>query len=111
MHRSGGWMRSFTKRSALARSVGAVAIAGLFVASCDVHRISKPGELSTISISPNPQTITVNGKQQMTAVGLDDDGAVVTFTPTWTIVGGGGAISTDGMFTPGGVPNTFTNTI
>ena len=93
------------------RAMVALGMAAMLVSSCDVHRISSAGSLATLSISPNPQTITVNGTQQYTATGLDESGAVVAITPVWSVVAGGGAIRADGMFTAGSTPNTFTNTI
>ena len=107
----GRTLRTSASRGRLALAVASVAFAGVFAASCDVHGISEPGTLSTLSISPNPQTIVVNGTQQFTAVGRDFSGAPVAVTPVWSVVASGGAINASGMFTAGGSPQTFTNTI
>src|SRR5690348_4453615 len=93
-----------TRAFAHGAMVATVAAAALLVASCDVHKISSAGSLATLSISPNPQTITVNGTQQFTATGLDESGAIVAITPVWSVVAGGGAINTGGLFTAGSTP-------
>lgn len=95
----------------IARAVAAVAFAGMFAAACDVHGISEPGTLSTLTISPDPQTLAINGTQQFSAVGTDRSGAEVSVTPTWSVVAGGGTISSSGMFTAGTTPQTFANTV
>ncbi|MEO5816085.1 MAG: ice-binding family protein [Gemmatimonadaceae bacterium] len=90
-----------------------IASVGLFATACDVHGISSGtvGALSTITVSPNPQSLLINGTQQFTAVGRDAAGANVAITPVWSIVTGGGTISTTGMFTAGTLPGTYTNTV
>jgi hypothetical protein len=100
-----------TTRSRVARVVMAVALTGMFTAACDVHGISDPGSISTLTISPDPKTLAVGGTQQFTAVARDYSGAVVTSTPTWSVVAGGGAISSSGMFTAGTTPQTYSRTV
>src|SRR3954452_12457557 len=100
-----------TRGTRMVRAMVALATAGLLVASCDVHKISSPGTLTTLSISPNPQTVVVNGTQQFTATGVDESGAIVAITPVWSVVASGGTITANGMFTAGPTPNTFANTI
>jgi hypothetical protein len=95
-----------TGRSALA----AVALAAAFVSACDVHGVSEVGTLSSIVVTPNA-TIASNATQQMTAVGLDGDGRVVTITPVWSVAASGGTINSSGMFTAGTVTGLFTNTV
>jgi hypothetical protein len=105
-------LHELAPRAGIGRVLVAVALAGMFTAACDVHGISEPGTLASLSISPNPQTLAVNGTQQYTAVGRDFTGAIVAVTPTWSIVAGGGAINSgSGMFTAGTSPATFTNTV
>ena len=113
-------MKSFMKsciagalapRAPIARVIVAVAFAGLFTGACDVHGISEPGTMTAIIVSPNPQTLAVNGTQQFTAVGKDFSGANITITPTWSVVAGGGTISSSGVFTAGTTPGTFTSTV
>ncbi|HMC56111.1 MAG TPA: ice-binding family protein [Gemmatimonadaceae bacterium] len=105
------WIRTPDARARLATMLGVFALAGMVLASCDVHRVSTPGTLASMAISPDPQTMAVNGTQQFVATGTDFSGAAVTFTPTWSVVAGGGTISATGLFTAGTTPNTFTNTI
>ena len=98
-------------RTRLARLLAVIAVGGAVLASCDVHGLSEPGTLASLSISPNPQTLVVNGTQQFTATGSDGSGAGVTVSPTWSVVAGGGTISTSGMFTAGTTTSTYTNTV
>src|SRR5687767_13924470 len=93
------------------RFVAITAFAAVVAAGCDVHGVSEPGTLASLSISPNPQTIAVNGTQQFTVIGRDFSGAIVEVTPTWSVAAGGGAIGTSGLFTAGTVAQTFSNTI
>ena len=102
---------AFARHARIAPVVVAVALAGMVTASCDVHGISGPGTLSTLVVTPNPQTLAVNGTQQFTATGRDFSGAVVAVTPTWSVAAGGGTISAAGLFTAGTVPGTYTNTV
>ena len=69
------------------------------------------GPLTSITVTPNPVTLVVNGTQQFTAVGRDANGNTVAITPTWSVVAGGGAMNGTGLFTAGAVPGTFTNTV
>jgi hypothetical protein len=57
-----------------------------------------PQVLSTITVSPASATITAGQTQQYTAVGKDQNGTVMTITPTWATTGGG-TISASGLFT------------
>ena len=103
--------RALVPSARIARVIVALSFAGLVSTACDVHGISSPGTLSAISISPNPQTLATNGTQQFTAVGADFSGANVAVNPTWSVVSGGGTISTTGVFTAAAVPGTFANTV
>ncbi len=103
--------RTLAARARIARVIVAVALAGAFTASCDVHGISEPGTLATLVVSPNPTTLPVGGTQQFTAVGRDFSGAIVSVSPTWSVVAGGGTISASGLFTAGTTPGTYTNTV
>ena len=94
-----------------ARIVIGLALSVLAVTACDVHGISNPGTLATLSVSPNPQTLAANTTQQFTATGSDYSGAKVATNVTWSVVTGGGIISTTGLFTAAGTPGTFTNTV
>lgn len=67
--------------------------------------------LASIVITPNPASVATGGTQQFTASGKDANGSVFAFTPSWSVVAGGGAISSSGLFTAGSAPGTFTNTV
>lgn len=66
---------------------------------------------TTISVTSVPSSVARNGRQQFVATGRDAQGNVVEITPTWSVVAGGGAINSLGMFTAGMVLGTFYNTI
>ena len=70
-----------------------------------------PGVIATITVVPNPVTLAVTAKQQFVAVAKDAGGNIVNFTPTWTLVAGGGTIDSLGNFTAGTVAGTYTNTV
>jgi hypothetical protein len=110
MMKGRSWSRLAT-RTRITRALSAVALGGLIAVACDVHGISAPGTLSTLSVSPNPQTLAINGTQQFTATGSDAEGAAVAVSPVWSVVSGGGTISPTGLFTAGTTPSTFTNTV
>lgn len=103
------FVQSFSPRASLARVLVAVACAGLFTTACGDKSVVNAvvGVLSSISITPNPDTIAANGSQQFSAVGKDFVGASVAMTPVWSIVGGGGTITASGMFTAGATTGTF----
>lgn len=69
------------------------------------------GSLATIAVTPNPDTLAVNGAQQFTAVGKDAGGNVLTITPVWSLVAGGGVLNASGLFTAGAVTGNFPNTV
>ena len=105
-----GWA-TLTRRVRVTHVLSGVAIAGLLAVACDVHGITAPGTLMTLSVSPNPKTLAINGTQQFTATGSDASGKSVNVTPTWSVVAGGGTISATGLFTAGTTPSTYTNTV
>ena len=88
-----------------------VALGGLAMAACDVHGVSQPGTLSTLVVSPNPQSLAIGASQQFSAVGADFSGANVPIAPTWSVVSGGGTISASGVFTAGTTSGTFPSTV
>ena len=61
-------------RAGLARIVAAVILAGTLVTACDVHGISAPGTIASLSITPNPKTLAIGATQQFVAVGTDAEG-------------------------------------
>jgi hypothetical protein len=68
--------------------------------------------LASITVTPaGPDTIPASSTRQFLAEGKDSAGYIVSFSPTWSVVAGGGSISNAGLFTAGTVPGIFTNTI
>jgi hypothetical protein len=70
-----------------------------------------PGPLASITVTPNPTTLGVGLTRVFSAVGKDAGGNLVAITPSWSLVAGGGAINSSGLFTAGSTPGTFTNTV
>jgi hypothetical protein len=102
--------RAITPIRVNARALMTVAIAAVLTAACDVHGISAPGTLASITVTPNT-TMIAGSTQQMVAVGYDAEGRVVTITPTWTVARSGGSVASSGMFTAGVVTGLFANTV
>lgn len=88
----------------------ALALAGVVAVACDVHTTTQPGALASITVTPNA-TMSINSTHQFTAVGRDIDGNIVTISPEWTIVAGGGAINGGGLFTSGTEPGSYAGTV
>jgi hypothetical protein len=104
-------VRALNQRGRIALSLVAVVCASLSMAACDVHTPLEAGTLATIVVSPNPTTLAVNGTQQFLAVGQDFEGTTIAITPTWSVVSGGGTISSSGVFTAGTTPGTYASTV
>jgi hypothetical protein len=92
------------------RALAAVVVVGALVAACDVHGVSSPGTLASITVTPNA-TLAATATQQMVAVGHDADGRVIPITPTWSVVASGGTINSSGLFTAGSATGVFANTV
>lgn len=73
------------------------------------------GQLSTITVSPNPATLAPGTSQTFTAMGTDNDGMAIAITPApvvWTVVANGGVIdAATGTFDAGATLDTFPSTI
>jgi outer membrane protein OmpA-like peptidoglycan-associated protein len=68
--------------------------------------------LASITVTPaGPDSLPATTTRQFLAQGKDSAGNSFAFTPTWSIVAGGGTITTAGLFTAGTVPGVFTNTV
>jgi hypothetical protein len=93
------------------RVCAALVAAAVSISACDVHGVSEPGSLTTLTISPTTQSLPINGTQQFTVVGKDAAGVDVTVSPTWTVAANGGTISSTGLFTAGTTVGSFPNTI
>ena len=79
--------------------------------SCGSNADTAPVVAAAIVITSPGGAIQVDGTMQFVATVTDASGNTLTETPTWTLVNGGGAITSAGMFTAGDSIGTFTNTI
>jgi hypothetical protein len=88
------------------------ATSGSFSGTATVTVTATPPSLATITVTPNPVTMLVNGTQQFAAIGRDGLGNIFPVIPVWTVVNGGGSINAaTGLFTAGAVAGTYTNTV
>jgi hypothetical protein len=102
--------RALSTRGTTARFLVAAALATGLLGACDVHTPVGPGSLFSIAVTPNA-TLAINATQQFVAVGRDAENVIISITPVWSIVAGGGAIDNAGFFTAGSVTGTFTSTV
>ena len=101
--------RVLSGRAGVVRTLGLLGAAGLFAVACDVHGISAPGTLASITVTPDA-TVAAGAGQQLVAVGRDAEGHVVTISPSWSVATGGGTINNSGMFTAGSALGVFSKT-
>ena len=104
---STGLFTAGTTPGSFAGTVRAASVSASGFASVDVTI----GVLSTITVSPDPTSLAINGTRQFTVVGTDAGGNVVAFSPTWSVVNGGGTINGLGLFTAGMTLGSFANTV
>ena len=103
-------VQSLTQRARIARVVVAGALAVLFMAACSSSTDFSP--ISSLTIAPTSATLAPGGTQQFTVVTKDGRGNTVTGnTPSWSVVAGGGSISSTGLFTAYTIAGTYTNTV
>jgi MYXO-CTERM domain-containing protein len=69
------------------------------------------GALSQLIMMPTAAQLQAGGTAAFSASGRDSGGATVPVTPTWSVVAGGGTISSTGVFTAGTTAGTFPNTV
>jgi hypothetical protein len=79
--------------------------------ACGANPDTAPAVAAAIVITSPSGAIPIDGTMQFVATVTDASGNTIATTPTWTLVNGGGAITTAGMFTAGDSIGTFTNTI
>jgi len=110
----------FTVSRSTARLLVIVPFAALLAAACEHDEGPPdfiPGQLMTITVTPNPGSAVVGGTIQYTATGRDVANVVVPLSPapTWSVVAGGGTIppgpGVSAVFTAGTTPGTYNNTI
>ncbi|OGC34218.1 hypothetical protein A2311_00990 [candidate division WOR-1 bacterium RIFOXYB2_FULL_48_7] len=75
----------------------------VFVTACGDLGVN---DVATITVSPISATVGINQSQLFSAVAKNSVGMIVSATPTWSVVGSVGTISTNGLFTAGGVVGT-----
>jgi len=95
------------------RAFTVVVFAGLFATACDRKSpITETNDILGITITPNPTTLAATSTRQFTAVGSNAfTGKNQQITPVWTVLSGGGTITSTGLFTAGPTPGTYTNTV
>ncbi len=71
-----------------------------------------PGPLDHITVAPNLANVAAGATQQFTASGYDaNNNPIGGLALTWTVTSGGGTINPAGLFTAGGTPGTYSNTV
>jgi len=55
-----------------------------------------------VTVSPTSATVGISQGYSFSAIGKNSVGTIVTVSPTWSVEGGIGTISTTGLFTAGG---------
>lgn len=82
--------------------------------SCDFECPGTPPTpvLTTITVTPNSQTLLLGDSLKFGARGYDANGKLIAIAPapTWSVVANGGTINSSGLFT-GAVAGTFANTV
>jgi hypothetical protein len=100
---------------ARARNTASVLIAGMAAAAllvgCGNRLDTAPLVPAAIVITTPSGTTAVTGTIQFSATVTDANGHTIAVTPAWSVVNGGGAITSDGLFTAGDSAGTFVNTI
>jgi hypothetical protein len=104
----GRTLKTLASATRITRLLAAVAFAGLLGACSSSTDV---GVTSSVTISPTSATLAAGGTQQFTAVVKNSGGDVLAVTPTWSVVAGGGTITSTGLFTAGTTAGTFTNTV
>ncbi|MFA6169999.1 MAG: carboxypeptidase-like regulatory domain-containing protein [Candidatus Margulisiibacteriota bacterium] len=57
------------------------------------------GTVTSITINPPTITVGINQTQYFSAVAKDNNGQIISVTPTWSVTGGIGSISSGGILT------------
>ena len=109
---SGGGL--FTAGASAGGPFTVTAASGGVSGTASVTVTAAPPVLTSITVTPTPASVVTGGAQQFTASGKDQFGAALSPQPSFTwAAGGGGTISSGGLFTAGtaaGGPFTVTAT-
>jgi len=81
------------------------------LAGCGNRMDTEPLAPASIVITTPSGTTSVTGTIQFSATVKDADGHIIQVTPSWSVVNGGGAITSGGLFTAGDSIGTFENTV
>ena len=106
-----GFYTSGTVTGTFANSVVATSGSVSGAATVTIESQAPPGQLALIQVLPVAGSVAVNGTVQFTATGYDAHDNVVAITPVWTVVNGGGTVSSTGLFTAGSVAGSFVGTV
>ena len=101
-------LQALAPRAHVARVLAVVAFAGLLAACSSSTDVAAT---ASVTISPTSVTLAPGGTQQFTVVVKNSAGDVLPVKPTWSVVAGGGTITSTGLFTAGTTAGTFTNTV
>jgi hypothetical protein len=81
------------------------------LAACGNSMDTQPNVPASIVITTPGGTTSVSGTIQFSATVKDADGHTIQVAPTWSVVNGGGSITSAGLFTAGDSVGTFANTV
>ena len=76
----------------------------LFLPSCGDLETT----LSSLAVSPSSSTVGISQSKSFTIVAYDSNGLVTSATPSWSVTGGIGSISSNGLFIAGSSAGTGT---
>nr|WP_295863985.1 carbohydrate-binding protein [uncultured Chitinophaga sp.] len=86
-----------------------LATAGAVGDTAIVHVVTPP-VLTRIALTPDSATVPLRASQQFVAKGYDQRDNPFTFKPAWSVTGTGNTIDTNGVFTAGITPGTYSVT-
>jgi hypothetical protein len=81
------------------------------LSGCGSNPDTAPAVAAAIAIATPAGALPLGGTMQFTATVTDAHGNPMTTSPTWSVVHGGGTITSTGLFTAGNGAGTFTNTV
>jgi hypothetical protein len=88
----------------------AIAVAAVIASACSFRAVSDADVLVRIVVTPNT-TLAATTSRQMQAMGLDAHGRIVNIASTWSVVGNGGRITPEGVFTAGALAGGLGDTV
>src|SRR5581483_3029789 len=86
-----------------------MATAGAATASAGIT--IQAGALSQLVVEPGSASVRAGGTIAFTATGRDVSGNVVSVTPQWVVVHGGGTVNAQGVFTASTTPGMYLDTV